>query len=467
MTNQLIVSAKTSAGRRGKPVLTSVVTPAEWTDPADFFARRSEPFAGSRFFWSQPDRKLTFVGLGEALSIEIGDSFDRFGAANRIWREIVEQADLAGDFPAFTGPLLFGGFAFNPGEGNDPLWRRFPSVKLTVPRFLLTVHDGRAWLTENRCLAEDGGAIDDSRDLDNGLAKPDDGPEESGAGTRGFVRQEEPGAEVWMESVAKAASAIRSGKLEKVVLSRRMKLAGERRFRPEAVLDRLLREQPNTYVFAIEHGSDCLIGASPERLIKKSGNRFLTLSLAGSAARGRTEEEDIRLGEFLFQDRKNLLEHSLAVTMIRSVLEAICDGVSLPDAPQLYKLKDIQHLLTPIEGIARPGVSLLDAVEALHPTPALGGTPKEAALAMIRELEQVDRGWYAAPIGWIDWRMDGEFAAAIRSALLRGKEATLFAGCGIVGDSDPAMEYRETDLKFRPMLSALGAGEVNMGGDGQ
>src|SRR5690606_11940306 len=126
-------------------------------------------------------------------------------------------------------------------------------------------------------------------------------------------------------------------------------------------------------------------------------------------------------------------------------------------APLLHKLKDIQHLLTPIEGDARGDVSLFDVVEALHPTPALGGMPKTDALAMIRGMESMDRGWYAAPIGWIDWRMDGEFAAAIRSALLAGNEAVLFAGCGIVGDSDPDAELTETRLKFRPMLSALGA----------
>lgn len=458
MTNQLIVSAKPSAARGGKPVLHSVVTPVAWTDPAAFFARHSRLFSGSRFFWSEPDRHMTLVGLGEALSLETQDGANRFREADRLWRDVVAAAALDGEAPAGAGPLLFGGFAFDPHGEPDPLWRHFPPMKLTVPRYLLTVRGDRAWLTVNRLASPDGVVRGGERELD-AQALLAGGAADAGErrSTPGRMRREERDAEAWMAAVARAAAAVRDGELDKVVLARRLLLAADEPFRPEPILRRLMREQPNTYVFAIERGDSCLIGATPERLIRKEGNRLLTLSLAGSAARGRTEEEDRRLGGELLRDRKNMLEHALAVDMIRDVLARFCHAVRLPDAPLLHKLTDIQHLLTPIEGEARGDVSLLDAVEALHPTPALGGMPKASALAMIREMEGMDRGWYAAPVGWIDWRMDGEFAAAIRSALLQGKEAVLFAGCGIVGDSDPLSEYRETRLKFQPMLSAMGA----------
>lgn len=459
MTNQLIDSAKPSASRGGKSVLRSVVTPVEWTDPAVFFSRNGRLFQGNRFFWSEPDRNLTLVGLGEVLRISSEDGENRFREADRLWRLAAADVEVEGGGPAGTGPLLFGGFSFDPRGERDPLWRHFPAAKLSVPRYLLTVRDGRAWLTENRYVSpEDEGKAGVAERLEE---RPDlmagNEDESLDAKPPEPVGSEEPGAEQWVETVARAASAIRAGRLDKVVLARQLSLKGDAPFRPEPVLRRLLAEQPNTFVFAVEHGGSCLIGATPERLIRKEGNHLTTLSLAGSAARGRTEEEDRKLGEALFRDRKNMLEHALAVRMIRSVLARFCDDVRLPDGPILHRLKDIQHLLTPIEGEARDGASLIDVVEALHPTPALGGMPKEPSMAMIRELEEMDRGWYAAPIGWIDWRMDGEFAAAIRSAVLQGKSAALFAGCGIVGDSDPDLEYRETRLKFRPMLSAMGA----------
>lgn len=457
MTNQLIESAKTTAGRQVAPVLSSVVKPVDRMDPAAFFARHGRLFAGSRFFWSEPDRALTFVGLGEALAITSNRGPYRFREADRKWRELVGQAKLDGDYPPHTGPLVFGGFAFDPAAEPDGLWRQFPAVKLTVPRYMLTVAGDRAWLTENRYAVPDG--RERFMTADNPLEALSLHADEISREEPGAIEREELAADAWLAAVKKATEAVRTGELDKVVLARRLRLRATRAFRPEPVLERLLREQPNTYVFAIEHGSDCLIGATPERLIKKTGNELLTLSLAGSAARGHTEEEDRELGAFLAADGKNMLEHQLAVDMIRDVLARFCTDVQLPDAPLLYKLKDIQHLLTPIKGRVRENASLLDAVEALHPTPALGGMPKAASMAMIRNLEGMDRGWYAAPVGWMDWRMDGEFAAAIRSGLLQEKEATLFAGCGIVGDSDPDLEYRETWLKFQPMLSALGASD--------
>src|SRR5690606_446759 len=157
---------------------------------------------------------------------------------------------------------------------------------------------------------------------------------------------------------------------------------------------------------------------------------------------------------------KNLHEHKLAVDMIKSAMQELCEQVEAPDAPIIRKLEDIQHLATPIRGVVKEGVTLLQAVEALHPTPALGGMPRESAIEAIRRLEHMDRGWYAAPIGWMNVSLEGEFAAAIRSALLVHEKAYLFAGCGIVGDSNPLSEYNETALKFRPMLKALQAHQL-------
>ena len=153
---------------------------------------------------------------------------------------------------------------------------------------------------------------------------------------------------------------------------------------------------------------------------------------------------------------KNLMEHQYVVDMIKEAMEETCSEVIIPEQPRLLKLKNIQHLYTPVKGKANQDTSLLSLVERLHPTPALGGLPKNAAIEKIREVEDLDRGLYGGPIGWFDYQGNGEFAVAIRSGLIQGDEASIFAGCGVVEDSIAEMEYEETNIKFTPMLSALG-----------
>lgn len=142
--------------------------------------------------------------------------------------------------------------------------------------------------------------------------------------------------------------------------------------------------------------------------------------------------------------------------MIKNAMKESCIRISSPTQPDILKMRDIQHLYTPVRGVAKENVSLLTVVDRLHPTPALGGQPKQKAYEIIRELEVLDRGWYGSPVGWLDTKDNGEFAVAIRSGLINSNNASLFAGCGIVGDSEPESEYTETMIKFRPMLSALG-----------
>jgi menaquinone-specific isochorismate synthase len=218
----------------------------------------------------------------------------------------------------------------------------------------------------------------------------------------------------------------------------------------------LFNQQHDSFIFAFESNGDCFIGASPERLVKKQGNDIFSTCLAGSIPRGKTEEEDQFLGEQLLNDQKNLIEHRFVVEMIKEALEESCDELKLPDKPQLMKIRDIQHLYTPVIGKCHKDTSLLLLVERLHPTPALGGLPKKAAVEKIRQVEVLDRGFYAGPLGWVDYNQNGEFAVSIRSGLIQGKEASLFAGCGVVADSNTESEYLETGLKFRPMLRALG-----------
>ena len=241
------------------------------------------------------------------------------------------------------------------------------------------------------------------------------------------------------------------------MLARSVRVSGHEAFDIPATLLRLRKSYPGAHIFAIQRGDRYFVGATPERLVCGVDGQIQTMALAGSARRGATQEEDERLGrEELLNNPKNQAEHAVVVTTIRNALARLCSRVWVADAPHLLKLKNIQHLETPIIGDLLPGHSILEAIEDLHPTPAVGGYPRLPALAAIRSMERLDRGWYASPIGWIGMSGNGEFAVALRSALVDEANATLFAGCGIVADSNPESEYQESCLKLQVMLRGLG-----------
>jgi isochorismate synthase len=268
---------------------------------------------------------------------------------------------------------------------------------------------------------------------------------------------------IWQQIVADAVASIRSGVYEKVVLARSVKVTRpEEPFEVEDTLMRLRESYPGAYVFAFQRGSRYFVGATPERLIFAHDGQLRTMALAGSYPRGATEKEDQRLGAELLHSAKNKQEHEFVVAQIRTALADLCSKVWIADAPHLLRLKNIQHLETPIFGELLPGRCVLEALEGLHPTPAVGGLPQHAALEAIREHEQLDRGWYAGPVGWVDAQGNGEFAVALRSALVEGDSAMLFAGCGIVADSNPESEYTESCWKLQVMLRGLGGEDCEM-----
>jgi len=261
-----------------------------------------------------------------------------------------------------------------------------------------------------------------------------------------------------VRSVSLLERDLREGDLKKVVLARQLNVRGQRRFDPARVLGRLRADYADCFGFAVALGDRCFLGATPERLVRLRQHSVRATCLAGSIARGTTPEQDRRLGEELLASAKDRAEHAFVVDAICAALDEVCGGKVSAGPLSLMKLRNVQHLFTPIVGRVANGRSVLDLVDRLHPTPAVGGSPRPAAIEKIRQFEGLDRGWYAAPIGWMDARGDGEFAVGIRSALLRGSQATLFAGCGIVAGSDPEREYAESCLKLRPMLSVLGGG---------
>jgi isochorismate synthase len=261
----------------------------------------------------------------------------------------------------------------------------------------------------------------------------------------------------WSDNIKDAVLKINSTDLEKVVLARVCELRSKERIDVCRALSYLNRNYDGCTRFLFEpRPYHAFYGATPELLVQTSGPQLSTMALAGSMPRGADPGEDSTMGQRLLSSKKDRHEHALVINSIRRRLELLGAQLSIPDQPELYTLNYIHHLLTPITGYLKPSIGVLPLVEALHPTPALGGSPRDQALDFIRHTEPVPRGWYAGPIGWIDANMDGEFAVGIRSAVAQDRRVWLYAGAGIVADSDPEKEWLETALKFQPMFSALG-----------
>ena len=242
------------------------------------------------------------------------------------------------------------------------------------------------------------------------------------------------------------------------MLALRVRCQSPTRHDVAATLTALADRYDGCFVFGYQLGDASWVGASPELLVSLEKGRVRALSLAGTSARGESIDEDDELGGALIASAKERSEHDLVVRATREALSSLCRDLSVPDSPRLLRMAGIQHLQTPIEGTAAPGVDLLDALLTMHPTPAVGGSPREPALEAIARLEGMDRGWYAGPIGWMDMNGEGAFAVALRSALLRDREALLYAGAGIVAGSDPDRELAEAELKLHPLLEALRGG---------
>lgn len=452
------------AAEEQRHVLISHVMKIKPLDPFSFFEAGLSHYKGKRFFWSNPSMSQVFIGLGSAYNIEAYGR-KRFEEAERRWRALCEGRIVSPDTGIKgTGPLLFGGFSFDPLSQKDALWDGFPDSALVLPELLLTVTAEGCWLTVNEVTAPGRRARERAERLQTMMGflidKAQSMPIRLEDIAQGKVSSDALNveAETWKSAVAEAARQIRHGVMEKVVLAREVRVKLPRPLHAAYALKHLCTEQAESFVFAIERGEACFLGASPERLVMREGDTFYSTCLASSIGRGKSKEEDEALGETLLNDEKYVIEHKIVVDMIKEAMADGCEWVNIPAEPTLFKARYIQHLYTPVMGKALPGTTLLNMVERLHPTPALGGYPQRQTMAKIREMEGLDRGWYAAPVGWMDAHGDGEFIGAIRSGVVRGREASIFVGCGIVADSDPEMEFAETNLKRRPMLSALGAG---------
>ena len=421
--------------------------------------------------WLQPAAGFALVGIGRAWSVEVSGA-ERFRRSAAAWQDLHAGAviDVRPGSPRGIGPVLVGGLGFTgdlPADG-DP-WSPYGAASLVLPELTyarahgtsfvtvaeVTLPAGRTGRQETQVarvettwgsLVARAAALSPARGAV--VARPADVPL--------ALVGERPDRAAWDRLVGLFAGAVGRGRLDKVVLARRVHLRSPIEIDVENALRRLAAGAPEGTIYAFVRGGETFLGATPERLVRTAGRDFETVAIAGSAPRGTTAADDAALATALQASGKEREEHAVVVEMLRDSLLPLAETLEIGATPGILPLRDVQHLVTPVRGRLRDQAGLLALAERLHPTPAVGGEPRGLALEMIAEHEGIERGWYASPIGWLGVDGDGELMVALRCGLVAGRDARLYAGCGIVADSDPAREWEESQMKLRPVASALG-----------
>ncbi len=441
---------------RGGNALLSMTLPLPQIDPLMVFAR-STARLDRRLYWERPESRMAMAGMGVAWAA-IADAQDRFGAISRAWQARCARLVQVGDVAPVAGPLAWAGFSFDPLRPATGLWAGFPDGAITLPQAMVMRQGDDTWLTINVVMqGEDDSALQQTLRRLRPLLDTPMGTFAARPARDHLTLEATMPLDQWSQMLTSSITTMAHDGMEKVVHTRATRVRGEHPFDTADVLARLRANYPNCYIFAFERGGRTFLGATPERLVSLRDGDIDAMSLAGSIARGTTPAEDARLGQQLLASAKDRVEHEVVRRNLLADLQDVSTNLHAPATPTLMKMANIQHLYTPVTGQARDGVGIFDLVGRLHPTPAVGGAPRVAAMELIRQQEPIDRGWYAAPVGWVDARGGGEFAVALRSGLLDGASATLYAGVGVVAASDPKKEYTESQLKLRPMLSALGS----------
>jgi isochorismate synthase len=511
VVERLFAGVADRLARRGGPQWLSLRTRVT---PCDALALFGECEAEDSFYWEEPARGLAIAALGRVHAIETSGD-ERIEEAARLSRELfadhrevelgdmgpgVEenpQADAAGSTQEhrrqaapYAGPLLVGGFAFSgaPSRASGD-WEAFGPGRLVMPELVYLRRGEQAWISvscriargEDLARARTGLWTRFEETLERVAREAASGLEaggETGASPAcwrrfpsalGLDEAGEPGPEYrvrsdrsharYCEQVAAAREAIARGELEKVVLARSLEVAHDDVFDLPSFLDTLRRSYPSCATLAVRRARHAFVSASPERLVELAEDRVETVALAGTAPRGRSPEEDERMGRALRESKKEQEEHAIVRHAIEQALRPVCGELAGPETPGLLRVEGIQHLETPLVGRLDPALAsppgVLDLVARLHPTPAVGGAPRAEAQAWIDAREELDRGWYAGPVGFVTARGEGRFRVALRSAHICGGTARLFAGAGIVEASRPEDELRETRLKLRALLAPL------------
>jgi menaquinone-specific isochorismate synthase len=454
-----LAQCRAAAARDGRPRLVSISLAVDALDPLAVLESIFEPDQ-PHFYTERPAIETAIAGAEVATTVEARGP-GRFAAVQRWIDETLAGAIAVGDVDApFGGPHFFAGFAFH--DEVEPR-ESFPAAYAFVPRWQVARAGATTTAVANLMVTPDADLAALTERVWRAHAKfkrfeyageEPPPPARKDAAERTTFATHETGD--YRAAVARALQQIEAGELKKIVLARAQDLTASQPLHPLRMLNALRQRFPDCYAFSFAHGrGPSFIGASPERLVRVSQGTLETEALAGSIRRGGSASEDAALASALLRSEKDLREHAEVVDDIVARLRPLGVAPEFSARPQLRRLANVQHLHTPVRAGLPESVRLLDVLAAMHPTPAVGGSPRAGAVARIRELEGFPRGLYAGALGWLNARGGGEFFVGIRSALVDGVQARAYAGAGIVAGSQPEKEFAETELKFKAMLDAL------------
>jgi menaquinone-specific isochorismate synthase len=437
-----VQSTDTSGVVRVRVPVPGPVHPIDWV--------RAQPSTEAAY-WSGRAATRTVAASGAA---DVASSASAPIDYDALGRALTDRLDDASPLARYYGGVRFDAAQPKAPNRPDARWAPFGTYRFVLPRFELIESGDRRRLACNLVLPRDADRVGEIVAALDAMALPV--PDEHTSLPRPYHRQDVPDHEEWTRMVRWALDAIEGGRLDKVVLARRVALALGAAMDPLLVLSHLEPATPGCYHFAVRPANgSAFVGASPERLFRREGDQVVSEAVAGTRPRGETEAEDAALREALLNSPKERREHAFVRDAIRDDLETVCTSVHVPDEVGELALARGRHLHARLTGTLRPGATTTDILKELHPTPAVGGVPTEDAVAAIRAQEPFDRGWYAGPVGWVG-REDAEFTVGLRAGLVEEDRMALFSGAGIVDGSVPDREWEEIEQKIGDFAAIMG-----------
>lgn len=408
-------------------------------DPLKWLQQQKNPI---KIYWSERDHEFETAGIGFADRIT-GDNEIDYGA---IFKKMKDGLN-----PTYENLRYFGGFSFN-NKWQDSDWQNFGVYNFLIPQIEVFREGKETKIAFNFKLNQIENA--NLKCLDKINYHPDIHFDTSPVLQ---ARSDIPDKNEWVQNIKFAKQLFRERKIEKIVLARKSNLEFSRKLIPELLLAQLKKVSPTSFHFYFQPTEDVgFLGASPELLYRRENAKICSEAVAGTRPRGDTDEEDVKLAKHLLNSSKDIYEHDLVCQFIEMGMKQLCHSMEMDNRVSILRSENVQHLYKKFWGILKEHIGDPDIISILHPTPAIGGVPKEISFQEIREIEKFDRGWYAGPIGWVSTD-SAEFAVGIRSGLIIRDNLHLFSGSGIVPDSDPELEWQEIEQKISHFMKLFQA----------
>ena len=408
------------------------------------------------FYFEKPKEDFSIIGIDEILTIsENGEG--RFAITDKKIKEWKNNFVNNWETVSIKRiPLFLGAMKFTP-EHNDEIWQDFNDSTWFVPEVMLLIENSNQFLffnfTYSQSTSKNSILKKFQKKVEKIFSDETINANQNHPKVIGIEGNTPKDKKKWKNLVSEGIQKIGENQIEKIVLSRKVELKLSDEPNLDYILSKLKSGYPECYLFIYHHGKSSFFGATPEKLAEFSDGNVEIDALAGSAPRGLTEAEDKKIEDELLKDNKNLNEHNFVVTHIKSSITNLTNDFSMDENHKIKKLANIQHILTKITAKMNEPNMILNLLKELFPTPAICGNPKDTSLHLIKKMEGYRRGLYSGIIGWFNFNDEGDFAVAIRSALSTNNKLIAFAGCGIVEDSDPESEFKETELKLKTIMS--------------